>query len=974
MNVSIIIPAYNSAATLAQTLDSLLSQTVGHWEAIIVDDGSKDTTTEIAGSYIDRDSRIRLVSQENAGAAAARNKGVDLARFDWLLFLDADDWILPRYLERMTGRLREDPTLDAVHCGFKRVAANGELGPEIYAPKSRDLFPELANMCVLTIHCVVFRKSLISLNGGLDLSLVNCEDWDLWQRIARAGARFGAVNEALARYRTSPGSLSRKAVHTLVNGLRIIDRGHSKDDRVKAPVLKNAEGLSRKGLSIARLYFAIWPAALMLGSGYDARPLLDKVKEDSDSELDPKRVAATIYEAALLPEGLPSGGWHELWPRIQHHMTVFLHKLEKQSMSAGLAKRTLDSLELMILEHPRGSGPRSVGKTYIIELEVSEPISDIIPPKGIERIYFIIQLEGERLGHLSLPIIDGVLLSYVLVDAIANKFAWSILGQFFRHNVYGNLRTDNGPDGLSIYRGNLCLARGLPEDGRPVWIKAHEEVGWLMFLQEVWGKPEWTKDCFYDPHAKEEPGERRISDNGWLIIEVSQRLPQVKATWKKLNVLFTVGGVSIGAITLSRSFRTKRAQELRAALMSESGSELLTASVREGLMGRKLIGSASLRERLAYAAKNNSEATLHELSNAPSLSKGASSMLYRRLDPDASTVLIGRWYPGLMTSTISRRAALPAETVKDFMNAAPIAGHAILQNHQSGAKPKSVVYAPDLIMQKSGDNVSFVISNRQSEKISAKHSEQKNKPEPFLTEQLPILVYNHITPDESDPRNQYKLTTQALEEQLRYLHGEGYYSVSIEELHYAMHTKTPFPGRAVIITFDNGDSNFLIHAWPLLKRYNLSAIVFISANDVGNPEGLECSGENRVSMLDWIQIRQLRNEGVEFGSYFSLNQPLSLLSHAEIVREGIRSRTIIEREIEKPVLTIAYPLITVDDKNQYQTLAEETTSHLLGVCGYLYGLTHNNGLTGRWENPMTLPRIEVRSDETIKDFVRKLNK
>ncbi|MGB8691231.1 MAG: glycosyltransferase family A protein, partial [Microcoleus sp.] len=124
MNVSIIIPAYNSAETIAETLTSVQAQTVSHWEAIIVDDGSSDRTTEVANQFV-TDRRIRLLSQSNQGVSVARNAGIALAKFDWLLFLDADDWISPLYLEKMAAALQKDPSLDAIHCGGIRINPDG---------------------------------------------------------------------------------------------------------------------------------------------------------------------------------------------------------------------------------------------------------------------------------------------------------------------------------------------------------------------------------------------------------------------------------------------------------------------------------------------------------------------------------------------------------------------------------------------------------------------------------------------------------------------------------------------------------------------------------------------------------------------------------------------------------------------------------------------------------------------------------
>ena len=96
MNVSVIIPAYNAVETIADTLESLIAQTYPHWEAIVVNDGSSDATDEITREFVERDARIRMITQPNGGEGAARNTGIAQAQYDWLLFLDADDWILVR--------------------------------------------------------------------------------------------------------------------------------------------------------------------------------------------------------------------------------------------------------------------------------------------------------------------------------------------------------------------------------------------------------------------------------------------------------------------------------------------------------------------------------------------------------------------------------------------------------------------------------------------------------------------------------------------------------------------------------------------------------------------------------------------------------------------------------------------------------------------------------------------------------------
>ena len=187
LNVSVIIPAYNAAETISDTLNSLLAQTWPDWEAIVVDDGSTDATGEIVRGFAERDARFRVITQCNGGESAARNSGIALARYDWLLFLDADDWISPRHLERMTNELISDPELDAVHCGYARVASDGTLVVEKYPPPTGDLFSTLARRAAFPVHACIVRRSLVEEVGRFDISLRTSPDWDSGSELRAPG-------------------------------------------------------------------------------------------------------------------------------------------------------------------------------------------------------------------------------------------------------------------------------------------------------------------------------------------------------------------------------------------------------------------------------------------------------------------------------------------------------------------------------------------------------------------------------------------------------------------------------------------------------------------------------------------------------------------------------------------------------------------------------------------------------------------
>ena len=104
MKLSVIVPVYNVAPYLRECLDSLLAQTCADWEAVCVDDGSTDGSGAILDEYAANDPRFRVIHQKNAGVSAARNAAIDVAKGEWIAFLDADDAVSPRLVVELAPR------------------------------------------------------------------------------------------------------------------------------------------------------------------------------------------------------------------------------------------------------------------------------------------------------------------------------------------------------------------------------------------------------------------------------------------------------------------------------------------------------------------------------------------------------------------------------------------------------------------------------------------------------------------------------------------------------------------------------------------------------------------------------------------------------------------------------------------------------------------------------------------------------
>jgi glycosyltransferase involved in cell wall biosynthesis len=366
--VSVVVPAYNAAGTLADALRSLLGQTVPHWEAVIVDDGSSDGTADVAAQFAEKDQRFRVIRQANQGEAGARNAGIEAARFRWLLFLDADDWIAPTALEYLTDAAARDPEADAIHCRYARVAGDGTVVPEAYQATERDLFPVLARRAAFAVHACLVRKAVVDAAGRFDPTLKTSPDWDLWQRVARTGARFVAVPDVLAFYRMTPGSASLDGPQLFKDDLRVLRQGHAPDPRVPHPHPDHANGEPADGVRSQQFYLLCWCAGLMIGAGKDPGTLLDQVAGDRYEELYPEAVAQCLFEAAPLPGSRSPDAWPELWPRLRERIDAFLHALETHAGAPELVTRATRRLKQLIL------------RTSPLDSLVVDSVNDLLAP------------------------------------------------------------------------------------------------------------------------------------------------------------------------------------------------------------------------------------------------------------------------------------------------------------------------------------------------------------------------------------------------------------------------------------------------------------------------------------------------------------------------------------------------------------------------------------------------------------------
>ncbi|HSE67611.1 MAG TPA: glycosyltransferase, partial [Gemmatimonadales bacterium] len=402
--VSVIVAAHNAAATIRETLESLSAQTHREWEAIVVDDGSDDATATIVQDYAAHDRRIRLLRQQQFGAGPARNRGMAAARHHWLLFLDADDWLLPRALEQL-GDATLSGTVDAVHGGWARVARDGRVMETEFAPPTTDLFLPFTEFCAFPINACLFRRELTAKAGGFDPAMRTCEDWDFWQRIARTGARFTRVSEKVAHNRIQVRSGATSTARLLPNGLTVITRGHGSDPREPGTV--HSDGAPIEGVAGARLRFGAWVAGMLIGRGESFEPVMQALNGDSAPALSPAEIADNLFTTVPGGLGEVADAWDDLWPNVVGDLYAFLTDLEELSGSWQLARRSLLALERLTLEASRARRPFTRGRTHAVAVDITQPIATVQVREDIERLHCRVTAKGEPIGTVLLPVCDG---------------------------------------------------------------------------------------------------------------------------------------------------------------------------------------------------------------------------------------------------------------------------------------------------------------------------------------------------------------------------------------------------------------------------------------------------------------------------------------------------------------------------------------------------------------------------------------
>ncbi|TIL26859.1 MAG: glycosyltransferase [Mesorhizobium sp.] len=937
--VSIVVPAHNAEATLARALDCLLDQEIVDWEAIIIDDASTDRTSAIIAGYVERDARFRTLNSCAYSAAGARNSGISTARGHWLMFLDADDWVDASFLAKMLAALKTAPDAVAAYCGSRRVMPDGELTPpSISTEVATQPFETLARRCAIRTHALLVDRETIVESGGFDVSLRTCEDWDLWQRLARLGKDWVMVDESLAFYRISPNSLSRNSAQMLVDAEIVITRGFSPDPRVKHPASAHANGAieaSGHTASEALAWFALWNAASDCGCGSRS------INPQSLRALPAGRkwareIAKVAFDGLMVGSLSVPAQLAARWDRFGGSFTELIIELGKLWDNPVAGRRVQYHLEQMLLDVDDLAAPRRLARTLGIRVDGRNPASTEIP-QGIDQIYAYLMMDGQ---------IEAVVQFGVLGTVTRRHWIELLL------NVVPPERLERRSDPDSHF-GRLAqlaeeareLVRSSAEPAEPPAAPRRARVRHDKDRTSFWNGYFATEDPWnYGSPYEQEKYQRQLEILPAGPIERALELACAEGHFTR-QLAPRVGHLTatdISAIAIERARARCGDQPNIEFGVLDFSADTLPGEMDLIFCSEVLYYLDDLAE-LRRIAKKFAEAL------APGGSFISAHAFVLRDNVERTGFDWNTFGAQAISETLAATEGLVLEQsiqtelyrIDRFRRLSP----------DDVATEPMIDHVPIRARIEIGVARNIVWGGARALRRDVARSERRQR--------IPVLMYHSVSDDGPAALARFRLTPAAFASQMAWLRSNGFHAIGSEQLEEFIANRRPFVGRPVLITFDDGFQNFADHAWPTLRTNDLTAEVFLVTDLVGESAQWDAYTGPPTQLMDAGTVRRLSAEGAFFGSHLATHRAIDGLSSSVLAAELLRSRMFIERWTGRPTTAFAAPFSVTD--RRLGRLAKE--------CGYQIGFAGRHGPAGLDCDPIDLPRIEIRGDRSLGDFV-----
>jgi peptidoglycan/xylan/chitin deacetylase (PgdA/CDA1 family)/2-polyprenyl-3-methyl-5-hydroxy-6-metoxy-1,4-benzoquinol methylase len=965
--VSVVIPARDAEATIARTFECLLEQTDFRWEALVIDDGSVDATPAIIADHAARDSRFVALKSTGKGVSTARNVGLSRASGERILFLDSDDWIDPHFLAKMNTVLDGNPSAVAAYCDFCRVMPDGS-ETAVYAHPciEQNPFETFARANATAIHGVLVKKSAVLKAGGFDPDLRTCEDWDLWQRIARTGGSWLHLNERLSYYRMSDHSLTQDVQQMLRDAHIVIARGYSNDARVTDPVPPHRDGAPTAcgvGPTTAYAYFALWCAGLDCGRVGTCHLSQEILVDLPNTEASRDVIASDLLDAISVGIRATPARLAERWHQYGAGVTDLIAAIGRAWNDAKAARKVQYRFERMVLDHDDLAAPRRLTLTLGIKVDLRS-LHTLRPPDGIDRLYVYL-FDGPHILTLLdigvLGVIDrdfwmNLVTGHLSHLCIEDKVEKPVRREIRIHKLTKHLRRflRSKPDSHRHRRHALqtmmsrqtaslnCSGTATSGSGGSRGVKKSRAVTRESYWENFFEKEDpWNYGSPYEQRKYERQLEMLPSERAERALELAcaeghftcQLAPKVghlqasdistKALGRArsrcrdhLNVNFVQ--LDLSADALPQAMDLIVCSEVLYYLKGEAELELIARRLVQALRP-----GGHLLTTHAFVLKDNMSRTGFDWEN----------------HYGAETIA------GVMECI--PELALEASMQTDLYR---IDRFRRLHVGERAPDPSIAVVPVDARIEP--EVARYILwDGAVARRAELAQSERRSH--------IPVLMYHRIATDGPDGLARYRLAPDSFQAQMLWLRRNGYHTINSGELAWFIANDHPFVGRPVLITFDDGYEDFAEHAWPILRAFDFSAEVFIVTDLVGKRAEWDVPFGPPAPLMSAARIAALAAEGVAFGSHLASHPRSDQLSTRELAEELTRSRAQLTKWLSRPVTSLAAPFGCTGQR--LRILAAE--------CGFMTLFNTASGAASLQDDPLDLPRMEIRGDCTLDEFV-----
>ena len=219
-SISVVMPVYNAARFLRESIDSVLGQTYTHFELILIDDCSTDNSYEILCEYAQKDSRVRVYKNErNMGVSYTRNFGVNNAQFDYIALIDSDDMWSAEKLQKQVALIATYPDTDLCYTGSAFVDTNGEKSSFVFKVPTSVTYKKLLKQNVISCSSVLIKRDLLIKYPMAHDDMH--EDFATWLSVLKNGGIARGVDEPLLIYRVVKGSKSGNKFRSMIMNYRV---------------------------------------------------------------------------------------------------------------------------------------------------------------------------------------------------------------------------------------------------------------------------------------------------------------------------------------------------------------------------------------------------------------------------------------------------------------------------------------------------------------------------------------------------------------------------------------------------------------------------------------------------------------------------------------------------------------------------------------------------------------------------------